>query len=232
MLKSSQSASWNHSAEPLPAGGMEGDQVRAAVAAPQAARHGLDDRAVRVVFDRPVTAENPDDARILVARAQPLAVGRGIRGGEDLLSDAPFLVPLVAPRRQHTDVQPERAALFTTQSTCAKYASFGLRRVIVDERYLAVRLRRAEAIEFGQDDGLDDGEAPFRAIAQVPFGILAIQPMEQLPRRVAEPEERLAVVVHQEAPVLGHLQPGERLGRRGLRHAQRDDQHGHARDHP
>ena len=105
-------------------------------------------------------------------------------------------------------------------------------RVVVDERSLAVGVGRAKAIELGQRDGLDDGEAAFRAIAQVPFGILARLAMEQLPCRVAEPEERLAVGGHEEAPVLGHRQPGERLRRRGLRHAQRDDQHGHARDHP
>ena len=48
---------------------------------------------------------------VLVAAAQPLAVPLGIFGREDLRSDAPFLVPLVAPRRQQSDVETERVGL-------------------------------------------------------------------------------------------------------------------------
>ena len=52
---------------------VEGHQVRAAVALAQAAGHGADDRLVRVVLDRPVAAEDPDDA------ACPCSAGRATR---------------------------------------------------------------------------------------------------------------------------------------------------------
>ena len=80
-MKSSQSSSWNHVDEPCPPGGMERDQVRAAVAGAQARAPS---RAmivpVRVAFRRPVAAEDPDDARVLVALAEPLAVRSAFAG--------------------------------------------------------------------------------------------------------------------------------------------------------
>ena len=46
-------------------------------------------------------------AVVLVPSAEPLAVALGVRRGEDLRAGAAFPVPLVAPRRQHADIQPE-----------------------------------------------------------------------------------------------------------------------------
>src|SRR5262245_51641860 len=79
------------------AGGVEGDQVRAAVALPQAASHGADDLLVGLRLDRAVASKDPDHAGVAVAAAQPFAIGRGVLRIEDLRAGAPFLVPLVAP---------------------------------------------------------------------------------------------------------------------------------------
>ena len=216
----------------LSAGGMEGDQVRPAITGAKAARGGLDDRAVRLGFDRTVTAEDPDHTRVLVARAEPAPVGLRVCGREDLRSDAPFLVPLVAPRGQQADVEAEAVGGAHDPVDVREIRLVGSCRVVVDERTFAVGIGRAQAIELGKRDSLDDGEAALRAIAQVPLGIVARLAMEQLPRRVAEPEERLAVGGHEEAPVLGHLQPGEGLRGQPVRQAQRDEQPRHARDDP
>ncbi len=209
----------------LPAGGMEGDQVRPAIAGAKAARGGLDDRAVRLGFDRTVTAEDPDHARVLVARAEPAAVGLRVRGREDLRSDAPFLVPLVAPRGQQADVEAQAVGRAHDPVDVREIRLVGSCRVVVDERTFAVGIGRAQAIEFGKRDGLDDGEAALRAIAQVPLGIVASLAMEQLPRRVAEPEERLAVGGHEEAPVLGDRQAGQLRRRRGRQAADQSEHH-------
>ena len=104
--------------------------------------------------------------------------------------------------------------------------------IVVGERTFAVGVGRTQAIELGKRDSLDDGEAALGAIAQVALGIFARLAMEQLPGRIAEPEERLAVSGHEEALVLGHLQPGERLRGQPFCQAQRDRQPRHARNHP
>ena len=58
----------------------------------------------------------------------------------------------------------------------------------------------------GQSDRLDHGEALARPVLEIAVGLLAVETMEQLPRRVAEVEERPAVLVDEEPPVLAHLQ--------------------------
>ena len=52
------------------------------------------------------------------------------------------------------------------------------------------------------------------AVLQVPLGLLAVEPVEQLPRRVAEPEERPAVRGDEKPLVVGDLQARQRLRRR------------------
>ena len=60
---------------------------------------------------------------------------------------------------------------------------------------MAVGVRLVQPVELGERDRLDDGEAPLGAVIEVALGLLAGQAVEQLPRRVAQPEERPAVGV-------------------------------------
>ena len=48
------------------------------------------------------------------------------------------------------------------------------------------------------------------AILQVLLGLFASQPMKQLPRRVAKPEERPSIRGHEEMPVLGYAESRQR----------------------
>src|SRR5689334_15230014 len=59
---------------PRPAGWMQADEMRAAVAFPQPARHRPHDFLLLLVLEPAVASENPDQARILVAPPQPLAI--------------------------------------------------------------------------------------------------------------------------------------------------------------
>jgi hypothetical protein len=54
--------------------------------------------------------------------------------------------------------------------------------------------------------GLDHRETFGRSIGKVLVGLLAIEPMEQLPRRVAKIEERRPVFMRQESLVLRDLE--------------------------
>ena len=80
------------------------------------------------------------------------------------------------------------------------------RRVAVLQRQRAVAVRLGQTVELGQRDRLDDREALGRAVAQVQRGLVAIQPVEQLPGGVAQVEEWPAVVVDDEAAVRAHSQ--------------------------
>jgi len=62
------------------------------------------------------------------------------------------------------------------------------------------RIRRVEAIQLGQDDGLDHGEALARAVAQIHAGLFAAETVKQLPGRIAQPEKRFAVFSDQITP--------------------------------
>ena len=155
--------------------GMERHQVRAAVAGAEAARHGPDDLEVRGGHDRAVAAEDPDDVRrVLVALAQPRAVGLGVLRREDLGPDAAIDVPLVTPRRQEPDVEPERSRLPDDEVDVVPVVvvravlDVGGRRVVVGERPMAVGIGLVQAVELRERDRLDDREPLLGPLAQVP----------------------------------------------------------------
>ena len=57
----------------------------AAVALAQSASHRADDLSLLVIFDRTVAAQDPYEPLVLVALAEPFAVGLGICGREQRL---------------------------------------------------------------------------------------------------------------------------------------------------
>src|SRR5262245_45122451 len=87
-------------------------QMCAAIAGPQSTRHGANDRAVVIRLDWAVATKDPDDVRgVSIARPEPSAVRLCVFRREDLWPRALLDIPLVAPCRQETDVQPERSRL-------------------------------------------------------------------------------------------------------------------------
>src|SRR5262249_11193378 len=66
--------------------------------------------------------------------------------------------------------------------------------------------RNGQPAELRQDHGLNHREAFLRAARQILSGLFTIQTMEQLPGRVAEVKEWLAVFVLQVSAILGDLQ--------------------------
>ena len=125
-------------------------------------------------------------------------------------------IPLVAPGREEADVEAELARLphdevhvipVVVVSPVLDVWSGG---VVVEKRAVAVWVGVVQTVELGERDRLDDGESPLGAVAQIPIGFLAVQPVEQLPCRVAEPEERLlaarAALADQKSLVLRNFQ--------------------------
>ena len=90
----------------------------------------------------------------------------------------------------------------------AKVRLIGLRRVAIRQRHIAIGIRNGQPAELRQDDRLNHREALLRAIRQVLRGLFPIQTMKQFPGRVAQVEERLAILVLEVAPVLGDFDPG------------------------
>src|SRR4051812_5952602 len=154
-------------------GRMEGDEVSAAVSGSQALRHRADDLEMRVVFDRPVAAENPDDSGVFIATPEPRAVNLRVRRRENLRSDAAPLVPLVAPRREEAHVHAECVCLRHDPVDMAEIILVGPGRIITNERCLAIRVWLVQAVELSKGDRLDHGEPLRRSLLQVTLGILA-----------------------------------------------------------
>src|SRR5579875_635939 len=81
-------------------------------------------------------------------------------------------------------------------------------RVEVNQGEMAVGVRYGMAVDFGQGDGLNDGESLRGAFPQVAIRILPIEPMEKLPGGIAEPEKWLSLLGHEESSILAHLESG------------------------
>ena len=199
------------------AGRMQRHQVRSAVPGAQAPRHGLDDRALAVGLDRTVAADDPDDVgHILVAPAEPRAVAFGVRRREHLRARPALDVPLVAPGRQEPDVNAAAASFRDDEVdvipvvVLGSVFHLGRRRVVTGQRPMSVRVRLVQSIQFCQRHGLNDGEAAGGAVGQVVHRFLPCEAMEELPRRIAKPEERLVVRGDEETFVVGHPQPRQR----------------------
>ena len=73
----------------------------------------------------------------------------------------------------------------------------GARRVAIRQRQVAVGVGYIHAVKLGQSYGLYDVEALGGAVAQVEVGLLAVETVEKLPRRVPLIEERAAVGILQ-----------------------------------
>lgn len=82
----------------------------------------------------------------------------------------------------------------------------GLGWVVVNEGQMAVGVGRADAVEFGNSHGLNDGEALVGTVLQIEAGFLAVEFVEEFPGGVGQIEKRTAVFIHQIVAVVGHAE--------------------------
>ena len=159
------------------------------------------DCALVVVGNRTVAAENPNNGFVFIPLPQELTVLPRIRRIKRRFAKR----PMAAPSRQHPDIQAEFFGLFDDEIYVTKIGFVRLCGIALHERQIAIRVRYGQAAELCQYDGLNDCEAFLRAIAQVQRRFLAVQPVKQLPGRVAQIEKRRAVSMLQKAAVGGDL---------------------------
>ena len=88
------------------------------------------------------------------------------------------------------------------------FAATGRGGVLVDEREFAVGVRVGDAVELGEGDGLDGGEALGGASVEILERLLAIETVEELPGGVGEVEEGFAVGGAEEAVVVADFEAG------------------------
>jgi hypothetical protein len=184
---------------------MEGHQMPAAIALGQTAHHRLDNLFVGVSFDRPITAQDPDDiGGVLIPLPEPAAEDLGILRREDLRTDTPLLVPLVAPGREKADIHAERFRLvhdvidMIPVIVIRAVLDVGLRRIVVQQRPMPICIRGVQPVQLGQRHRLNHRETVGRPVLEVFVRLLAVEPVEQFPRRIAQPEERRPVLVDEE----------------------------------
>ena len=207
---------------------MKRHQVRAAVALAQTLRHRTDDFLLLVVVHAAVATENPDQPRVLVTLAQPLAIDLGVGCGEKRFAPLIGVVPEAAPRREEADVESAFVRFGHDEVHVIPIVILrpvlhgGLGDIEIRERQMAVGIRVGVALEFRDGDGLEHVELTRRAIVEELDRLLTVQPVKELPGRVAEVEERLAVGSDEEAFVLGNFE--RRQG--GLRQAERQRERG------
>ena len=142
---------------------MQGHQMRSAIPFAQSLGHAARiSRCASLSTGRspPRIQTNASDSD-----PQPAAVGGGVLRREDLRTHTPFLIPFVPPRRQHADDQTQLIRLaddlvHVFQIVILRtIVDFGPRGIVVRQRRVAVGIGIAQAVQFGQDNGLDDGEA-------------------------------------------------------------------------
>ena len=215
---------------PRPAVGVERDQVRPPVALAEAPRHRPDDFLLLLVVETSVAPQDPDEAPVLVPPADPLAVDRRVRSVEHRLAVLPLIAPVPTPGRQKPHHQPLRVGevddiihmvpVVVARALLHRRAD----RVEVHQGEMSVGIGLGVPVELGDRHGLDHREPQAGAVVEVAGRVLAGRPVEKLPGRVAQPEERRAILlVDQEPPILADLQPRRLwlLGQEGA--SQRED---------
>src|SRR5262245_19062514 len=118
---------------------------------------------MRVVLDRPISAENPDKPGVSIPPAEPVAVDLSVFGSEDFGTNTAALVPLIPPRRQKADVEAKRVGLLGDPVDVCEILFIRLCRIVVGERPFAVRVRRIEAVELREGHSLNNSELQLRA---------------------------------------------------------------------
>lgn len=139
-----------------------------------------------------VAADNLREAG--VARAD---VGTEAFGGILIEDDGPVVPAAVdpaAPGGHQGDENAVGGGAVDGPVDVLEVGLIGLQGVGVVERELAVEIGECGAVELGDDDGLDDVEAFAGAVLEVVVDVAAVQAVEELPRRVGLPEERLPAV--------------------------------------
>ena len=130
-------------------------------------------------------------------------------------------MPIAAPGRKKSHAQAARLGAFDHEidvvpvvigigilRVCAGREG-GLRGIEIGEREIAVGVGIGETLELGERDGLDAVVALPGAEIEILDGLLAVEPVEELPRGVAEPEAGFSVSCDEEAFVFAHLEGGE-----------------------
>lgn len=159
-----------------------------------------------VVVGVAVAAEDPYHVGILVTLGDETTVGFGVALVEDNLA----LVPVAAPCGQQADVHAQLVGAaddvvhMVPVVVLRPLLHGGSRRVAVREGQVAVGVGCIHPVELGQSYGLYDVEALGGAVSEVEVGLLAVEAVEELPRRVPLIEEGTAVGILQIVAVFGY----------------------------
>lgn len=163
-------------------------------------------------FHGPVAAQNPEKVRSFAkAFAQKTPVNEGVLRRKQFRAVAPHQVPFIAPCRQKREEQAQLARTIQNPVHMGKIRGVGPRRLEVVQGQIALRVGRAQAVEFGQHDGLDRRETLRGAGLQVMFRLFAAQAMEHLPGGIGEIKERFLAVAQK--AVVGTDAEGQSVSR-------------------
>ena len=171
-----------------------------------AARHGPYDGLLVSVVGIAVAAEDPYYVGILVSLGNETSVSLGVA----LVEDRAAVVPVAAPCGQQPDIHAQLVGAahdivhMVPIVVLLAILDCGARRVAIRQRQVAVGVGYIHAVKLGQSYGLYDVEALGGAVAQVEVGLLAVETVEKLPRRVPLIEERAAVGILQIVAVFGY----------------------------
>ena len=130
-------------------------------------------------------------------------------------------MPIAAPRRQEADIKSKRIGFCHDPIHVPEIVLIGSVGIFAVQWRVAVGVRSVEAVDLGEGDGLNDREALLRAALEIVRRLLAIEPVEQLPRGVAEPEKRPVVRGDEKAAIVANLEHRQGAGRSGSRESRR-----------
>src|SRR5687767_4196591 len=139
--------------------GMKGEEMFAAIALFQPGCHAAYDIVILLFFHIAITTHYPDDGFIFVAPAKVFAENTCILRCKDLWPCASFSIPFIPPGWQHGHDQSQFGSFVYNIIYMLKIGFIGFGGIVIDQWCIAISVWGMQSIQFGQYNGLDNGEA-------------------------------------------------------------------------
>ena len=121
------------------------------------------------------------------------------------------IMPISSPCRQHSNDKSQPVRFVNNEIHMVpviilnSFFDSWLLRILVKERQVSIGITCTDAIQLSNSNSLNHSESLLCPVLQIALRLLTIEPVKQFPRRIAQIEKGLPVLMRQESMVLRHF---------------------------